>query len=215
VIDKKERFLGVVTSDTLLEIMHQEANQDFFYMAGSNKGVLKASVSSQVKSRLPWVLVGLASGVVSTSVIAGYESVLIELIKVAAFIPVILSISGNVATQSSILFVREIAFDRVSWGLKQVVHEGLIGMIIGLLSGLSLALLAVFLHGEPLVGLIVAVTIVITQAVAAMLGLTIPWIFKKLGKDPALGSGSVVTTLMDIVATSVYLTIAWVFLKLF
>lgn len=213
VIDKKGNFLGVVPSDSLLEILHQEANEDLFYIAGSGKPVVKEPVISQVSVRLPWILVGLFGGIITSTVITQFESTLLEMVRLAAFIPVILNISGNVATQSAVLFVRELTLGRITGIAKALVHEVLTGIVIGVASGVLLGLVAVIGHSSPTLGLIVGVSIVITQTFAAILGLLVPWIFKVTGKDPALGTGPVVTTLMDIVATTVYLTVAWGMLR--
>jgi len=214
VINKKERFLGVVASDALLGILEEEANQDFFNFEGSSKRIIKEPILKQVGARLPWILVGLGGGIISSSVIAGFESTLLELVRLAAFIPVILNISGNVATQSAVLFVREVSAGKLTQIVKAIWHEIFTGVLIGLVSGMLLGLVAVIGHTSVVLGVIVGVTIVITQTFAAFLGLVVPWAFKTLGRDPALGTGPVVTTMMDIVAVSVYLSVAWGMLQM-
>ncbi len=213
VVDKKGKFLGVVPSDTLLEILYEKANQDFFNFSGRKMAVEKEPVLKQVRLRLPWILIGLLGGVISSRIIYGFEETLLKMVMLAAFIPVILSLSGNVAIQSAVVFVREISYGKIDRLFKAVMHEILMGIIIGLISGVLLAGIAMIMHKSAILGVIVGISIAITQTVAAMLGLLIPWIFKALGKDPAMGSGPMVTTLMDIVVVSVYLSIAWMMLN--
>jgi len=175
--------------------------------------VEKEPVLKQVRLRLPWILIGLLGGVISSRIIYGFEETLLKMVMLAAFIPVILSLSGNVAIQSAVVFVREISYGKIDRLFKAVMHEILMGIIIGLISGVLLAGIAMIMHKSAILGVIVGISIAITQTVAAMLGLLIPWIFKALGKDPAMGSGPMVTTLMDIVVVSVYLSIAWMMLN--
>ena len=220
VLDKNDCLLGIVTVDDVVDVIRKEATEDFLQMAGAGKDreiLLKSSWES-AKTRLPWLFASWIGGVVAASLIGIFEHMLENIIALAAFIPVILGMGGNIATQSSTIIVRGMATGRVNIGgeIKLILKEIQVGMLLGVLYGILLGAFAhlVFTKAPDNLGLVVGLSICVSMVVAATVGTIIPLILRKLDIDPAIATGPFVTTSIDILGVLFYFLIAGLFLTL-
>jgi len=219
VVDKNDQFLGVISSDTILNILHQEHIEDILLAGGisklddSIKTLAIAKVGTLVKVRLPWLLLGLLGGVFAAQIIGFFENVLKTQILLALFIPVIVYISDAVATQTETLIIRGIALDPKLVLKKYFLREIKIGSFLALILAVILAIVAFFWWQEPSLGVILGLSMFFGIFLSVIVAMSIPLILQKFKKDPALGSGPLATIISDIVSITVYFSIANLLLK--
>tara|TARA_B110000263_G_scaffold219509_1_gene206792 strand:- start:4582 stop:5952 length:1371 start_codon:yes stop_codon:yes gene_type:complete len=220
VIDSDSYLLGIVTVDDVVDVIREEATEDFLQMAGAGKDreILLKSSWENAKTRLPWLFASWIGGIIAASLIGIFENMLENIIALAAFIPVILGMGGNIATQSSTIIVRGMATGRVNIGgeVKLIIKEMKVGLLLGILYGILLGLFAsiVFSNAPDNLGIVVGLSICVSMLVAATVGTAIPLALRKLDIDPAVATGPFVTTSIDILGVLFYFLIAGLFLSI-
>jgi len=214
VVDSNDEILGIVTVDDVVDVIREEATEDFLQMAGAGKDreILLKSTWGNARARLPWLFATWIGGIVTMSIIGYFDNMLQSLILLAAFIPIVAGMGGNVATQSSSIVVRGLATGRIDIGkdLQLILKELSVGLILGALYGLLLGtLIFIFFKDVPIIfGVVVGLSICASMVIAASIGTTVPLLLRKLDIDPAIASGPFVTTTTDIVGISAYFLIA-------
>ena len=220
VIDPDSHLLGIVTVDDVVDVIREEATEDFLQMAGAGKDreILLKSSWENAKTRLPWLFASWVGGVIAAYLIGVFENMLENIIALAAFIPVILGMGGNIATQSSTIIVRGMATGRVNIGgeIKLIIKEMQVGLLLGILYGILLGVFAkiTFPNAHNYLGVVVGLSICVSMIVAATVGTIIPLILRKLDIDPAVATGPFVTTSIDILGVLFYFLIAGLFLSM-
>jgi len=220
VLDSDSKLLGIVTVDDVVDVIREEATEDFLRMAGAGKDreILLKSSWENAKARLPWLFASWVGGIVAAFIIGAFENMLTNIVALASFIPVILGMGGNIATQSSTIIVRGMATGRVNIGgdIKLIFKEIKVGLILGSLYGILLGVFAKFTFTSALdnLGFVVGLSICASMVVAATVGTIIPLILRKLDIDPAIATGPFVTTSIDILGVLFYFLIAGIFLKI-
>jgi magnesium transporter len=220
VVDHDENLLGIVTVDDVVDVIREEATEDFLKMAGVGKDreILLKSSWENAKSRFPWLFASWIGGVAAATIIGLYENLLETTLILAAFIPVIIGMGGNIGTQTSTIIVRGLATGRVNVGnnMKILFKEIRVGLILGLLYGVLLGLFTFtrFMDLSPYLGIIVGLSISISMLIATTIGAFVPLFLNKLEIDPAVATGPFVTTSIDIVGVTLYFLIASFFLPL-
>ena len=220
VVDSESHLLGIVTVDDVVDVIREEATEDFLQMAGAGKDreILLKSSWENAKTRLPWLFASWIGGVIAAYLIGVFEGMLENIIALAAFIPVILGMGGNIATQSSTIIVRGMATGRVNIGgeIKLILKEMKVGIILGSLYGILLGMFAkyIFADSHASLGLVVGLSICVSMLVAATVGTVIPLLLRKLDIDPAVATGPFVTTSIDILGVLFYFIIAGLFLSI-
>ncbi|WNF36951.1 magnesium transporter [Bacillaceae bacterium IKA-2] len=214
VVDKDDKLLGIVTVDDVIDVVIQEANEDIEKLSASGKDIdfhTKAVTASA--RRLPWLILLLFIGLLSGSIISGFEDTLGEVIALVFFMPMIAGMTGNTGTQSLAVVVRGlIAHDLdKKTVVKLIFREFGVGIIIGITCGLLIAIIAYVWLG-PIYSLIVGGSLVITLIIGTLAGTIIPLVLYHFGIDPAVASGPLITTLNDIFSLFVYLGLATLFL---
>jgi magnesium transporter len=214
VVDGNDEILGIVTVDDVVDVIREEATEDFLQMAGAGKDreILLKSSWDNAKSRLPWLFASWIGGVVAISIIGYFENMLQSIVALAAFIPVIIGMGGNIGTQSSTIVVRGLATGRIDYGgeLKLILKELSVGLILGGLYGLLLGTLAYFFFKDApaTFGLVVGFSICASMILATSIGTIVPLLLRKLDVDPAIATGPFVTTTIDILGVGIYFLIA-------
>ena len=220
VVDGHDQLLGIVTVDDVVDVIREEATEDFLQMAGAGKDreILLKSSWENAKVRLPWLFASWIGGVVAASVIGSYEHMLESIVALAAFIPVIIGMGGNIGTQSSTIIVRGMATGRIEVGneLRILIKELRVGLILGVLYGVMLGLFANlrFMDTDPMLGLVVGLSITFSMLIAVAVGSFTPLILRKLDIDPAVATGPFVTTSIDILGVLLYFVIAGLLLNI-
>jgi magnesium transporter len=220
VIDTDNHLLGIVTVDDVVDVIREEATEDFLQMAGAGKDreILLKSSWENAKARLPWLFASWIGGIIAASIIGKFEYMLESILALAAFIPIIIGMGGNIGTQSSTIIVRGMATGRIELGneLKIVLKELRVGLILGSLYGLMLGLFAnfKFLDSDPLLGVVVGLSICCSMLLAAAVGTFTPQALRKIDIDPAIATGPFVTTSIDIIGVLLYFFIAGTLLQI-
>ncbi len=214
VVDREHRLTGIITFDDIMDVMEDEATEDFQRMAAmvpSDEAYLESSVFTLAKQRIPWLMILMIGATVTGSIITKFEDVLSAVVVLTAFIPMLMDTGGNSGSQSSTLIIRGLATGDVE--LKDIWKVLWKEFRISLVVGVSLASVN-FVKNMffDRVGLIVSITVSITVATTVMLakivGGTLPLVAKKLKLDPAIMAGPLITTIVDALALSVYFGIA-------
>jgi len=217
VVDENNNPVGIVTVDDVVDIIREEATEDFLKMAGAGGELIESqSIFRSTRTRLPWLLASWIGGIVAFLIIGYFESSLNKLVYLAAFIPIIMGMGGNIGTQSSTIVVRGLATGRIN--LKQmwevVFKELSVGFLLGFFYGLLLGVVAHFRYDLWLLGVTVGLAVMSSMTVAAMVGSLVPMVFARINIDPAVATGPFVTTSIDIVSVFFYFQIATMFLRL-
>lgn len=216
VVDALNRLAGIVTVDDVIDVINQEATEDIYKMAGTSYDELESgSIFTAAKFRLPWLVVTLFGEMVSGWILKSYNVTLGQVLILASFIPVIMAMGGNVGNQCAIVVVRGLATGRISayhiW--KSILHEIGTGAIIGVISGVTVGLIAQLWQLNIYLGFIIAITMFIGMIIAATVGSLLPIIFTKTGIDPAIATGPFVTTFNDVLGLFVYFSTATLFFQ--
>ncbi len=209
VVDSSYNLVGIVTVDDIIDVIREEATEEFLQMAGAGKDreILLKSTFENAMLRAPWLFASWLGGVMAMVIIGSFEEELAKVLALASFIPVVMGMGGNIATQSSTIIVRGIATGRVNINalFRVVFKEMRVGVILGFIYGLFLGALSYFLHQEmQLLGLVVGIAIFCTMVMAATLGTLIPLVLKRFDFDAAIATGPFVTTAIDIVGVLMY-----------
>ncbi len=217
VVDEKNKLVGIVTVDDVIDIIREEATEDFLKMAGAGDDLIESqSVLKSTRTRLPWLLASWIGGVIAFLIIGHFESTLNKLVYLAAFIPIIMGMGGNIGTQSSTIVVRGLATGRLN--LKQMwevaFKELMIGFLLGFFYGLLLGFVVQFRYDAWLLGVTVGLAVISSMTIAAMVGSLVPMVFARINIDPAVATGPFVTTSIDILSVFFYFQIATVLLRL-
>jgi magnesium transporter len=212
VVDDHHRLVGVITIDDIIDVLKEEATEDFYRLAGTSEDErVHRSVFRAVRLRIPWLLASFVGGLLAAKVISHYESLLARAVLLAGFIPVILGMGGNIGTQCSTIIVRGLATGRIEirevW--RVIFRETRIALVLGLIYGLLLGLGGTALLGLPLnVGLLLGLALLASMVIAALIGSSVPMVLKRMGIDPAVATGPFITTSVDVLATLVFFQLA-------
>ena len=224
VLDDANKFLGVITSQNIIEAVDEEMGDDYAKLAGlASEEDLNEPLKKSMKKRLPWLLVLLGLGMVVSTVVGAFEKVIAQLTLIMAFQSLILDMAGNVGTQSLAVTIRVLTDEELSAGqkFKLVIKEIRVGffngLIIGLLSFVFVGIYILCFKGRTAVFAFavsgcIGVSLVLAMIVSSAVGTLIPLFFKKIKVDPAVASGPMITTVNDLVAVVVYYGTSWLLL---
>lgn len=219
VVDDDNRIVGIVTVDDVIDILSDSATEDMLKMAGVGEDYVETqTVMRGTRIRLPWLFASFLGGVGAFFIIGGFEDSLAKFTGLAAFIPVIMGMGGNIGTQSSTIVVRGIATGKINLkDFSRVVSKELaVGMILGMIYGFFIAVVARSTFSGNLLGMRLSVSVGLavlsSMSVAALVGSMMPLVFERMRIDPAVATGPFVTTAVDIVSVYFYFMIAKVLL---
>jgi magnesium transporter len=219
VVEGDRKLVGVVTLASLLDVVHEEANEDVMKIAGAGGDPLAAGLTARVMSRLPWLMAAMGIELVLALVMKGFEQTLQMVVALASFIPIIMAMGGNVGLQSSTTVVRGLATGDITpaKAMRIVFAEFRVGVLIGLLCGASTALVAYAIHLRSVqvaqLTLIVFISMVSSITIAATIGALIPFVLHRLKRDPAVASGPFITAFNDMMNVVIYLTLATLLIR--
>ena len=211
VVDDSNRLVGIVTVDDVIDIFREEATEDILKMAGAGEEFVETkSILKSTRIRLPWLFASCLGGIFAFYVIGHFEDSLSRVTYLAAFIPVIMGMGGNIGTQSSTIVVRGLATGRLDirdiWTV--VGKELSIGFILGMVYGIFIGSVAQAQYSMLMLALAVCMAVVCSMSVAALVGSCVPMLLARMNVDPAVATGPFVTTAIDIVSVYFYFTIA-------
>ena len=212
VIDEYGELVGIVTVDDVIDIFREEATEDMMKMAGlgGEEFIETQSVVKSAKIRLPWLFASCIGGIIAFIIISRFEGTLNRLTYLAAFIPIIMGMGGNIGTQSSTIVVRGLATGRLNirdiWSV--VFKELTIGVILGLIYGVLIGIVAQARYNTGALAVSVGLALICSMSVAALVGSLVPMLFARINIDPAVATGPLVTTAIDIISVFCYFMIA-------
>ena len=211
VVDDSNRLVGVVTVDDVLDILRKEATEDILKMAGVGEEFVETkSILKSTRIRLPWLFASCIGGLFAFFIIGKFESSILKYAYLAAFIPVIMGMGGNIGTQSSTIVVRGLATGRLNvrdiWSV--VLKELSIGVILGLVYGALIGTVAQMRYSMVALAISVALAVISSMSIAALVGSLVPMAFARINIDPAVATGPFVTTAIDIISVFFYFKIA-------
>lgn len=224
ILNNDNLLLGAITSQDLLEVMDEEMGEDYAMLAGLvAEEDLEESLFQSLKKRLPWLVILLFLGLIVSVVVSLFEGVVAQLTVIMAFQSLILGMSGNAGTQSLAVTIRVLMDDtldrkqKLSLIWKELRVGFTNGLIIGLVSTVALGLYIHFFKGyiwneAYAISLCIGIALWISMIISSLTGTTIPLFFKKVGIDPAVASGPLITTINDMVGVITYYGLAWLFL---
>ncbi|ELS03595.1 Mg2+ transporter MgtE [Xenococcus sp. PCC 7305] len=221
VVDSEERLVGIVTVDDVIDILEQEATEDIYALGGvqsdGDNDYFQTNLITVARRRVVWLFVLLLTNSVTTSIIKSQESLLSQVVTLAAFMPLLTGTGGNVGAQSSTVVIRGLNTDEiVDMGAGKVVfREALAGILLGTILGFVATLWAFFFLQEDLaVAISVGISLVAISLLASVAGSALPFLFRAIGLDPALMSAPFITTAVDVLGVLIYFNIARLILGL-
>ncbi len=214
VVDREQRLVGIVTVDDVIDILEQEATEDMYAVGGGvqseGDNYFQTNLFTVARRRVVWLFVLLLTNTVTGTIIKSQESILQQVVALAAFIPLLTGTGGNVGAQSSTVVIRGLNTDEIrDLGPGQVIwREALAGLLLGVILGTMATGWAYWLQGDFLVALSVGVSLVAIALLASIAGSALPFLFRHLGLDPALMSAPFITTVVDVLGVLIYFNIA-------
>lgn len=225
VVDTEKRLVGIITIDDIIDIIDEEATEDFEKMAllrPSEDEYLKTGVLSLAKNRIVWLLVLMVSATFTGQIIESFENKLALIAGLTACIPMLMDTGGNSGNQVSTLIIRGLAlgdirikdYFKVLW--KEIRVSLICGVTLAIANCVRMFILRYVLHNDASnsVIFVVCLSIMLTVMVAKMIGCTLPIVAKMLKLDPALMAGPMITTIVDAVSLLIYFNLATLFIKI-
>ena len=214
VVDAENRLTGIITVDDIMDVMEQEATEDFQRMAAmapSEEAYLETSVFKLARHRINWLLILMISATFTGGIMAKYENVLQSVVVLSIFIPMLMDTGGNAGSQSSTLIIRGLATGEITLhdGWKVLWKEFRISLMVGItLAVVNFAKTMLYDKVGVLISLTVSLTLIVTVVSSKLVGGMLPILAKKLNIDPAIMAGPLITTIVDALSLMVYFTIA-------
>jgi magnesium transporter len=217
VVDTENRLVGVITVDDVVDVIEEEADEDLKALGGvTSDEELSDSVWTIAKGRFNWLLVNLATAFLASSVLGLFEGQLEKMVALAVLAPIVASQGGNAATQTMTVAVRALATRELGANnaVRVVMREGLVGLVNGLAFAVITGIAAVLWFKIPALGVVIGLAIVCNLVAGALGGILIPMVLERVRADPAVASGTFVTTITDVVGFFSFLGIATLWFEL-
>ena len=215
VVDELGRLVGRITIDDIVDVIKDEADEDYQLAAGISKDVeADDSILEHTKARLPWLVLALLGGFISVKVLGLFEGAMLEHRNLFFFTPLIAAMAGNAGVQSSAIIVQGLANNSLSGSLfNRLVKEVALSLLNGLILAAILFIGSHFLlNVNYIIGVIITVALMSVIIIASLIGTFVPLLLNKFGIDPALATGPFITTSNDICGILIYFSIAKIIL---
>lgn len=224
VLNAENKILGVLIAEDLAEIIDEELGEDYAKFAGlSAEEDLREPFFTSLKKRLPWLIILLVLGMLVSSVVGLFDKVIASLTLIVSFQSLVLDMAGNVGTQSLAVTIRVLMDEKLDFKQKLALigKESRVGfgngLILGLLSFVFVGLYLYLIKKTPAhlafsISFCIGLALVIAMLLSSLSGTSIPMLFKKVGIDPAVASGPLITTINDMIAVVSYYGLAWILL---
>jgi magnesium transporter len=214
VVDEENKLVGIITVDDVIDVIKEEATEDILRLAGVATDDRASSPTGETfRKRLPWLAINLATAFIAVAVIASFEGTLRQYTALAFFLPIVAGMGGNAGTQTLTVIVRGLALGELAWSnaRKALVKEVIVGLGNGVVLGTVAALVVWALRGDPMLGGVLGMAMVVNMFVAAAAGTLVPLGLRAANVDPALASSIFITTMTDVFGFFAYLGLATLF----
>jgi magnesium transporter len=214
VVDVADRLIGVIMVDDIVDVIHEEAEEDLMRLGGVREDDLYADVLGTGRARFSWLFLNLVTAILASVVIAFFQDAIAQIVILAVLMPIAASMGGNAGTQTLTVVVRAIAMKDLTpanaW--RVFSKEVLVGVFNGLSFAAIVGIIAWVWSGDFAIGLVMAAAMIVTMVIAGLVGTAIPIGLSRTGIDPAVASGVFLTTITDVVAFFAFLGLAAWFL---
>ncbi|MDL2407296.1 magnesium transporter [Rhizobium calliandrae] len=199
VVDENERLVGVLTIDDVVDVIHEEADEDIKRLGGVGDEELSDSIPSTVRSRFVWLAINLITAILASSIINIFDGAIEKMVALAVLMPIVASMGGNAGTQTMTVTVRALATgDLDIYNAFRVIRkEASVGFLNGILFAIIMGAIATFWFHDFQLGIVVAAAMIINLVAAALGGILLPLVLHRAGADPAIASSAFVTTVTD------------------
>lgn len=220
VVDSENRLVGIVTVDDVVDVMEQEATEDFELMAAmlpSEKPYLKTSILQLAKNRIPWLLILMITSMVTGGILSSYEEAFAVIPLLVSFVPMLMNTGGNCGNQSSTMIIRGMAVGEIkpADALSVFWKECRVGLLCGAILALVMfGVLVLRYPGQELICLTVVISLLCTVILAKSIGCLMPLLAKTLRLDPAIVAAPLITTVVDACSMLIYFKIACTLLNI-
>ncbi len=217
VVDESGRMVGVLTVDDIVDIIQQEADEDFRALAGVGDEEISDSVFDILRSRLTWLFVNLLTAILASSVISVFDVPISKMVALAVLMPIVASMGGNAGTQTMTVTVRAIASRELDhFNMTRLIgREALVGLLNGMVFAMVMGVVAALWFENLQLGFVIGVAMIVNMIAAGIAGIMIPLTLEKLRIDPAVASSAFVTTVTDVVGFFSFLGLAALWFHLF
>ncbi len=217
VVNNNHQLVGIITVDDAVDVIEEETTEDLYQSSGINiESETSNSARSLVreyfgayKARTPWLIITLFGQYLAATLIAKFDTTIATIPIAISFMPLLSGLSGNIGNQSSTIIVRGLSTGEVdiTQSIKIFLHELLVSACIGLTCALLIGTLSFYVYHNVLLSCLISMSLVLTMMLAVALGTIIPIGFKRLDLDPAIASGPLITTVVDMTTFFVYLSL--------
>ena len=222
VVSRDETLKGIITVDDVIDVIEEEASEDMYKFAGTseqerdiieqNNVDPKDQVISSFKARIPWLVITLIGGFLATLILSSFDYVIdSKYFPLIYFVPIVTGMGGNIGTQASALTVMALSNKHLNF--KNVLLEGLVGVFTGIICSLIIGIATYVFVKDINIVLIVSLSLLINMIIGAMIGSSMPMLFKKFDVDPSIVSASLIATALDIIGMTIYFLITTIILS--
>ncbi len=217
VVDESERLVGVLTVDDIVDVIHEEADEDIRALAGIGDEEISDNVFEAVRSRVTWLSVNLVTAILASLVIGLFEAPISKMVALAVLMPIVASMGGNAGTQTMTVTVRALSMRELDqFNMRRLFNrELLVGIVNGVVFAAIMGLVAAIWFANPILGVVIGAAMIINMIAAGMAGILIPLGLNRMGVDPAVASTAFVTTITDVVGFFGFLGLAAAWFGLF
>lgn len=210
VVDENDRLVGVITVDDVVAVISDEADEDILRLGGVGEESISDTVIETTRGRFSWLFVNLLTAILASIVIAFFEGTIEQIVALAILMPIVASMGGNAGTQTMTVAVRALATrDLVPLNASRIVtREMLVGFLNGVMFAIILGFVGGLWFGDPGLGVVLALAMIVNMIVAGLAGILIPLGLDRAKIDPAIASGVLLTTVTDVVGFFVFLGLA-------
>jgi magnesium transporter len=214
VVDDAQRLVGAITIDDVVDVIHEEHEEDMLALAGVGEDDLYDAAIDTTKARFRWLMLNLFTAILASLVIGLFETTLQQVVALAILMPIVASMGGNAGTQTLTVAVRALATrELTSTNAYRVIgKELMVGAINGVLFAVITGIVALVWFNEPMIGVIIGLAMIVNMVVAGLAGASIPLMLDRFGIDPAIASSVFLTTVTDVVGFFAFLGLAAAFL---
>ena len=214
VISEGGRLVGAITIDDVVDVIHEEHEEDIMRMGGVREDDLYSATVDTAKARFSWLLINLGTAVLASYIIGLFEATIDQMVALAVLMPIVASMGGNAGTQTLTVAVRALAMkDLTRTNASRVIgKELLVGGVNGIIFAVITGLVAWVWFDSATLGAVIAAAMIINMVVAGLAGTTIPLLLERVNVDPAIASSVFLTTITDVVGFAAFLGLAAWFL---
>tara|TARA_B100000530_G_C15891603_1_gene461666 strand:- start:689 stop:1429 length:741 start_codon:yes stop_codon:yes gene_type:complete len=201
VVDKNNKLVGMITSDDVLTVLKEEAEEDALRLAGVGDEEITDGIFKKTKRRFNWLLLNLVTAVIASIVIGFFQEDIEKVVALAVLMPIVASMGGNAGMQTLAVTIRTIATNELTKNnfAQNVIKEFSIGILNGFIFALISAIVVQFWFNDYTLSLIISISMVLNMIVAGLFGILVPITLKKFNIDPAIASSVFVTTITDVI----------------